>query len=300
MTQVVAVVSFVVFLVAAFTASNWRTASIVGSPLLHSLAWRPSYLLQPDRWGRLYSLVATMFLHYDVRHIVANMVTLIFIGLPFEERIGRGRWLMVFLGGGLIGTLLHSAFELRTGGGETFMVGASGAFFAILAAYATLYPRDPVVLFAIIIIPRAPVYIAAIVYTGFQFFAIFSASTSGVAVLAHVGGAIGGFALAPLVSYTMRKAPVRAGPRGVDLAALEHAAVTGEQRKLLAKLRENKDEPELARAWYDKFVASLRCRECGEPYREDGGMLTCPKGHAADLRGGAGPPPPAPTPDRSE
>jgi hypothetical protein len=179
---------------------------------------------------------------------------------------------------------LHSAFELRTGGGGTFVVGASGAFFAILGAYATLYPRDPVVLFAVIIIPRAPVYIAAVVYAGMQFFVIFARANTGVAVLAHVGGAIAGFALAPLVSYTMRRAPIRAA-RGVDLAALEKAATTPEQRKFLAKLRDNKDEPELARAWYDRFVASLRCGECGEPYREDGGALRCPRGHRFDLRG---------------
>lgn len=283
-TQVVAVVCFLVFIVAALTAENLRDASIAGSPLLANLAFRPAYLTHPADWWRAYTLVTTMFLHYDVVHIVANMVTLIFIGLPFEERIGRGRWLMVYLGGGIIGTLLHSAFELQSGGGGTFVVGASGAFFAILAAYATLYPRDPVVLFAIIIIPRAPVYVAAVVYTGMQFLSIFFRPT-GVAVLAHVGGAIAGFALAPLVSYTLRKAPVRAAARGVELAALENVAKTPEQRKLLAKLRENKDEPELARAWYDKFVASLRCGECGEPYREGGGVLRCPKGHQADLRG---------------
>ena len=283
-TQTVAIVCFLLFLVAAVTAANLRSATIVGSPLLEHLAFRPAYLVHPADWWRAYTLVTTMFLHYDVLHIVANMVTLIFIGLPFEERIGRGRWMMVYLGGGVLGTLLHSVYQLQQGTGETFVVGASGAFFAVLAAYATLYPRDPVVLFAIIIIPRAPVYIAAVVYSGMQFFAIFRVPTN-VATLAHVGGAIAGVLLAPLVSYTLRRAPVQAAARGVELARLEDLAKTQEQRKLLAKLRENKDEPELAKAWYEKFVASLRCPECGDPCRDEGGVLRCPRGHETDLRG---------------
>ncbi len=74
------------------------------------------------------------------------------------------------------------------------MVGASGAIFGVIAAFATLYPDAKIMLMFIPVPIKVkylmPVVIAVSVYLGI------SGNVGGIAHLAHVGGALVGFLLA--------------------------------------------------------------------------------------------------------
>lgn len=74
------------------------------------------------------------------------------------------------------------------------MVGASGAIFGVIAAFATLYP-DAEVGIMFIPIPVKVKYLLPIIIVGSIYLGI-SGNIGGVAHLAHVGGAIVGFLLA--------------------------------------------------------------------------------------------------------
>ena len=76
------------------------------------------------------------------------------------------------------------------------MVGASGAIFGVIAAFATLYPNAEIgIMF--IPIPVKVKYILPVIVIVSVFLGV-TGSGGGIAHLAHVGGAIVGFGLAKL------------------------------------------------------------------------------------------------------
>lgn len=281
-------VAMVVPFVLSVLAQGGLDLRVHGSPVVADLAWRAGYMM-PQGWTHWWTLVTTMFLHADAVHIVSNLIIFLFMGLGLEERIGRWRFLGVYLVGGAFGTLVHSIGFLEPIDPRTYVIGASGAVFAVIGAYATLYPNDKVVLFFLLIIPNVPVYVASILYTLLELLAVATiGSGGGVARLAHLGGIVGGVLIALLVlkrsKHLFDPQAARAGHK-VDLGAVRTLVTTPEQRGLLAKVEANIDEPELLDAWLGRLSASLSCRECGEglhPVR--GQAIACPKGHRYPLR----------------
>ena len=83
--------------------------------------------------GGWYRLVTSMFLHGFLLHIVFNMVALWFIGRPIEQYLGAARYIGLYFVSGLAGAAgaLLQAPLVPT-------VGATGAIFGILGAYAVL------------------------------------------------------------------------------------------------------------------------------------------------------------------
>lgn len=92
--------------------------------------------------GEYYRLLSAMFLHASIYnnfggfalqnsiHIISNMYVLYAVGLSLERLIGHTRFLIIYLLGGLLGSVLSALL----GGENSYSVGASGAVFAILGA----------------------------------------------------------------------------------------------------------------------------------------------------------------------
>lgn len=77
-----------------------------------------------------YRLLSSMFLHAGWMHIAFNMYVLYVLGPPLERVLGHGRFAVLFLVGGLGGSVASYWFSpLRT-----LSVGASGAIFGLMAA----------------------------------------------------------------------------------------------------------------------------------------------------------------------
>ncbi|MDN5422076.1 MAG: rhomboid family intramembrane serine protease, partial [Chryseobacterium sp.] len=76
----------------------------------------------------------------------------------------------------------------------TPMVGASGAIFGVVAAFATLYP-DSKIMMMFIPVPIKVKYLMPIVIVVSVYLGV-SGNGGGIAHLAHVGGALVGFILA--------------------------------------------------------------------------------------------------------
>ncbi|MFC3160069.1 Membrane associated serine protease, rhomboid family [Chryseobacterium arachidis] len=79
---------------------------------------------------------------------------------------------------------------------RTPMVGASGAIFGVVAAFATLYP-DAKIGIMFIPIPMKVKYVLPVVIIGSIYLGV-TGNAGGIAHLAHVGGAIVGFILAKI------------------------------------------------------------------------------------------------------
>lgn len=77
----------------------------------------------------VWRLATCMWLHAGVFHVLANMLSLIFVGVRLEQEFGFVRIGLVYVISGIGGSLLSSLF-VRT----TISVGASGALFGLLGA----------------------------------------------------------------------------------------------------------------------------------------------------------------------
>jgi len=104
--------------------------------------------------GRLWTLPAALFVHGSLFHLIGNMIFLFVFGGTLQNSIGSGRYLLVFLTGGLTAFVLSLLFMApRTG-----MLGASAAIFTVAACVMLVRPLKFSWLFL------APQGLVAIVY----------------------------------------------------------------------------------------------------------------------------------------
>jgi len=144
-------------------------------------------LYPPDVLSRgfIWQPVTYMFMHLDYSHIIFNMLGLFIFGLPLEKRMGSREFLLYYL---LTGTLtgIIAMFILPQG----TLLGASGAIYALLLAYAAYYPDSQITVFFVLPLP-AP--IAVLVFAGISLFMQITSPGSGVAHFAHLAGIVFGF-----------------------------------------------------------------------------------------------------------
>jgi membrane associated rhomboid family serine protease len=129
--------------------------------------------LEQGEWWRL---VTAAFLHYGPLHLILNMVALYWFGSLLEERIGSGRYLLLYLVSGISGS---AGALLWSGGFLTPTVGASGAIFGILGAGLVLERQRDYVFGGSAL---------GVIVINF----VFTFSISGISKGGHIGGLVGG------------------------------------------------------------------------------------------------------------
>lgn len=139
--------------------------------------------------GEWYRLFTSMFLHFGVAHLLNNMVLLLFLGDMLEEMVGKWRYLLIYLGGGLAGNLLSLAVDCRTGS-MAVSAGASGAVFAVIGGILVVLVKNRGRV-QDLTASRLVLVIVLSIYHGFQ--------STGIDNAAHLGGVLGGIILAALL-----------------------------------------------------------------------------------------------------
>ena len=137
--------------------------------------------------GSYYQLFTSMFVHANIVHLAGNMIFLLIFGLRGEELFSLPEYLLIYLGGGLVGNLLSLAFLGR----YVPSVGASGAIFSMFGG-ATIYARRTV----------GQSIIGALI---FAFFLLFLSVGENVNILAHLGGLVAGLIIGYILS--IRRSP---------------------------------------------------------------------------------------------
>jgi len=136
-------------------------------------------------WG----IVTSIFVHYEFFHIFANMLTLYFFGSYLHRVIGGRRFSLIYLGGGILGSL----FFILLAPPSYLAIGASGAVFAIGGVLSILRPNLKVFIFP----TPAPLSIWVAVIGGFVILSLFPP----IAWQAHLGGLVFGLT----VGYSLKK-----------------------------------------------------------------------------------------------
>lgn len=161
-----------------------------------ALSWRD--ILEK---GEYYRLATYMFLHSGTDHLTNNMIVLLFIGDNLERAIGKWKYLIVYLGSGILAggvSILHNMIEYN----NIISIGASGAIFGVVGAMAY-----------IVIVNRGRLEnLSTAQLVLFVIFSLYGGLTSqGVDNAAHIGGLISGFILAALLYRKQKKSHMRMG-----------------------------------------------------------------------------------------
>ena len=170
------VANIVVFLITNFT--------VPGRMLSDLMALRPHPLLI---LLRPWTPITYMFVHAGFTHIFFNMLVLVFFGPRLEDRIGSGRFARLYFASGLMGAALSMLFLL---GPPIPIVGASGAVYGVLLAFAMLWPKDAIYIWGVV--PIQARWLVGVM-TFMTIFFGFGGTQDGVAHFAHLGGFLGGY-----------------------------------------------------------------------------------------------------------
>ena len=158
--------------------------------LLPNVAWLAFFALVPRfvlAKFRLWQLFTYMFLHVGLWHLAVNMLMLWFFGPAIESAWGRREFLRYYLFTGIGAGLCSWLVALRS---TIPVIGASGAIFGILVAYAIMYPDTIILLF--FFFPMKIRY-AVWVLVGFNLLGALSSPHAGIAYFAHLGGGLCGY-----------------------------------------------------------------------------------------------------------
>ncbi|MCD5325846.1 MULTISPECIES: rhomboid family protein [Pontibacillus] len=194
-------------------------ATIIG---IHIFLWLTgdllhlSYFVQLERLGNgnnlatadgeYWRLITPIFFHAGLAHMVFNSFSLVLFGPALEQMLGKGKFLLAYLGAGFAGNvgtfLLGPDFYLH--------VGASGAIFGLFGVYLYLiYAKKH-------LIDQAN---AQIVLTITVIGLVMTFIRPNINIYGHIFGLLGGLALGPIVTtganrFSMN--PARSRRRGRD------------------------------------------------------------------------------------
>jgi membrane associated rhomboid family serine protease len=142
------------------------------------------------------TIFTSMFMHGSFLHIAGNMLFLWIFGNNIEDALGRVKFILFYLAGGVAAALAQ--FFIGGPNAPVPTLGASGAIAAVLGGYALLYPRARVVTLILIVFFITVITLPALLVLGLWFLLqLLDASSQpltggGVAVWAHIGGFVFG------------------------------------------------------------------------------------------------------------
>lgn len=175
-------VMLLMLLAGGFTSRNLLRFGAMTAPLPASQWWR---------------MITAMFVHVGLLHIAFNMFALMLFGGAIEQRYGKIRFLALYLGAGVLGSAMSLAF---TGAG--LRAGASGGIFGVMGAWLALaiYNRKSPAMRGQL---RSWTFLIGLNL-------VFSVTYPGVDLHAHLGGLVGGFAIAGALELSRaQKGPAR-------------------------------------------------------------------------------------------
>lgn len=161
------VIVFVLMYVLGNGSENIETLVMFGAN------WQPLV-----KAGEVWRLFTSMFLHIGIIHLVCNMYSLWIIGRQLETFLGKFKFLIVYLGSGILGSLLSVVVH------SSVSAGASGAIFGLMGSLLYFGYHYRLYLGSVMKTQVIPVILINLLI-GF--------TLSGIDNFAHIGGLIGGY-----------------------------------------------------------------------------------------------------------
>ena len=243
-----------------------------GIEAIIDLGFRSQYIAEPQ--FRLVSLITAMFMHGGSMHLLMNMLVLILLGVPFEERIGSRSFLMIYFISGILGSLITGSISVYNQEGiNTLNIGASGAVFGIMGGFALLYPRDEIpMLLGPIFLHRVPVILATIVFVAMETLYVGMNTQDGIGHGTHMASFIAGVFISPLFP---KKGITEKQSLNFDITYLTKLYEKSKKGEYELNMLKNADEPELQSAWLETFLEKQVCLVCSSNLDSKGECSDC-------------------------
>ncbi len=166
----------------------------------------PSDFVSGKDWP---TILTAMFMHGSVLHIAGNMIYLWAFGPVIEDAMGRGRFLVFYLAGGVMAFLAQIFIDPAS---TEPNLGASGAIAAVMGAFLITFPRDRIrtlVFFGFFV---TITFLPSVILVGFwfllqlfsEFGTLIQRKHPSVAYMAHIGGFLFGLLSARFFEYRSR------------------------------------------------------------------------------------------------
>jgi membrane associated rhomboid family serine protease len=153
--------------------------SLLRVPVIDVLVFRIDSFFSGEVW-RLFTY---MFSHEKPLHFLFNMLMLWMFGGEVAQAMGQRRFASFYLACGALAMLLSMWFH-------PFTLGASGALYAVMFAYAWIYPERTILMF--LVFPMKMKW-AIYAFAALDFLMFSSSQGGGVAHLTHLGGFLAAF-----------------------------------------------------------------------------------------------------------
>ncbi len=172
-------IKWIIILNSGIFVVRWLLASFGFSYLVDWLALSPTKV----NHFHVYQLLTYAFLHIHFLHLLFNMLVLWMFGSELEDLWGKKNFLYFYLFGAVSGGLMTWLIDFWFPQGT--IVGASGAIFSVIIAYAMIWPNREVLV--MLIFPIKIKYLVFLIMIPMTIFA-----GEGIAQMAHLGGALFG------------------------------------------------------------------------------------------------------------
>jgi len=137
------------------------------------------------RLGWIWQPFTYMFVHGNLQHLLFNMLGLFFFGSYVERELGSKEFLLYYLLAGTLAGIFSFGAYAVTGAWGVRLVGASGAVYAVLLAFAVINPRARIYIWGILPVPAA-VLVGA--YTVIELWSEIFSYGGNIAHLTHLAG----------------------------------------------------------------------------------------------------------------
>ena len=219
-------------------------------------------------------------MHGSPMHLLMNMIILILLGVPFEDKIGSVAFLKLYVISGIIGSLLTGtiSFWNQAEDLETVHIGASGAIFGIMGAFVLLYPKLEIpMLLGPIFMHRVPVFLSTIVLVAMETLYVSLGTNDGIGHGTHMASFVAGVFLAP---YYSKKTDDNESSIDFDTSQLSKVFEKTKIGSHELKMIDESDEPELISAWVEKFWELQKCPDCNTSLTPEAKCLDCGKDYS--------------------
>ena len=187
-------------------------------PFTFTFALTPVIALSGSWW----QFISYMFLHADPLHIFLNMFVFFMFGAVMERALGWKKFLFLYMISGVGSALFYLFLTLTFIPGEmtVLMLGASGAVYGLLMAWALLYPHREILFMFIFPLPAkvfadagripapravpAPAISAVFLFAAVELIAGVTGIMPGIANFGHLGGIITAALMMLVWKYTLK------------------------------------------------------------------------------------------------
>ncbi len=139
--------------------------------------------------GFVWQFITYMFVHANFNHILFNMLGLFIFGSQIEHQMGSWEFLLFYIVTGALAGIFSYVIYI-VAGQQVALMGASGALYAVMLAFATYFPDARI--FVMGILPMRSVTLV-LLYAGIALFNQLFRYGSGVAHMTHLGGFVFAF-----------------------------------------------------------------------------------------------------------